>query len=102
MSVIDEIENAVAVLRACADSYSWDYPDGTWEGGMRKYQRVIAKDACDRAARDGKLTFAHMFDATSRDALAEEDKVALRGKLLAVAALSTLWIEWLDVQKGAR
>jgi hypothetical protein len=95
-TVIDDIKKAAAALLASPDGNTWDYPDGTWEGGMRKYQRVISADACDRAARQGTMTFAHMLDATSRDALAEEDKVALRGKLIAVAALCALWIEHLD------
>ena len=77
-----------------------DIPDGTWEGGMRKYQRVIAQDACDRAARDGKLTLAHILDEESREALAEEDKIKLRKELVQVAATAVRWIDKLDREAG--
>lgn len=93
MSITDEILAGVAHLRAEAE---FDQLDGTWDGGMRRHWRTIAQDACDRAARQGTLTFAHMFDAKTCQVLAEEDKVKLRGQLVAVAVLCTLWIEQLD------
>lgn len=99
MKIVDEIEREAAALRASEGSV-WDHPDGTWEGGMRKYQRTIADDACERAVRQGTLTFAHMLDAMSRRVLAEEDKAKLREHLVATAALSTLWIKKLDHEAG--
>ena len=96
MSTIDEIEKTAAFIHANSADGAWDCPDGTWEGGMRKYQRTIAEDACERNARQGTLTFAHMLDAVSRRMLAEEDKARFCEHLVVMAALCTLWIEKLD------
>ena len=95
MGIFDEIQAEMKRSRELHPGTD-DIPDGTWEGGMRKYQRTIAQDACDRAAREGKLTFAHILDEEAREALAEEDKVKLRVELIQVAASAVRWIEKLD------
>lgn len=95
MSICDEIVAEAARAKALHPNTE-DLPNGTWEGGMRKYQRVIAQDACDRAARQGTLTFAHILDEESREALAEEDSVKLRTELVQVSATCVRWIESLD------
>lgn len=99
MGLFEEIGKEVERL-SHAGGGEFDHPDGTWEGGMRKYQRVIARDACDRAARQGTLTFAHMFDAKAREVLAEEDKIKLRAVLIDVAVCCVLWIDKLDREVG--
>ncbi len=100
MSVIDEITNAADSAFSAGGEEAFDLlPDGTWEGGMRKYQREITKDSCERQVRQGTLTFAHMLDAKAHEALAEEDKVRLRAVLIEVATCSVLWIQKLDREK---
>lgn len=97
MSIFEEITRGLMEAEVAGE---FDHLDGTWEGGMRKYQREIARDACERAVRQGTLTFAHMFDAKAREVLAEEDKVKLRAVLIEVAVTCVLWVDKLDREAG--
>ena len=75
---------------------SGNLPDGTGGGGGRETWRNIAQHACDRADREGCLTFAHVLDEEASEALAETDPVKLREELVQVAAVCVRWIEALD------
>lgn len=79
-----------------------DMPDGTQSSGGRATYRNIAQYACDRAARENRLTFAHVLEEEVSEALAEEDPEKLRVELVQVAAVATKWIEKLDREKVAR
>jgi len=70
-------------------------PDGTGGGG-RKTWETIARQSCDRAQREGRLTFAHVFDEETAEVLAEEDPVKLRAEPVQVGAVVLKWIAELD------
>jgi hypothetical protein len=74
---------------------SGDLPDGTG-GSARDTWMAIAKNACERAAREGTCTFAHVLDEEASEALAETDPVKLRAELIQVAAVCVRWAEKLD------
>lgn len=78
------------------------YPDGTRAGGMNLVQREQAKNACDRAFREGRGTAAHVLEEEFWEAMCEEDPVALRAELVQVAAVACKWIEKLDKEAKAR
>lgn len=78
--------------------YRWgqqDHPDGTG-GGARATWEKIAKLSCDRNARKGTLTYAHILDEECSESLAETDPAKLRGELIQVAAVAVAWIESID------
>ncbi len=70
-------------------------PDGTGGGG-RKTWEAIARNACDRAHREGRLTHAHVFEEEASEVLAETDPVKLRVELIQTAAICVKWIEEID------
>lgn len=70
-------------------------PDGTGGGG-RKTWETIARISCDHAAREGRLTYAHVFNEETAEVLAEEDPTKLRAELVQVGAVCVKWIEELD------
>lgn len=74
-------------------------PDGTGGGGRETWER-IAKLSCDRAAREGRLTYAHVLDEETSEVLAETDPAKLRAELVQVAAVACKWIEELDRRLG--
>lgn len=78
-----------------------DYPDGTRTGGMNLVQREQAKNACDRATREGVCTFAHVLAEEFWEAMCEEDRDRLRDELVQVAAVALQWIENIDREAGA-
>jgi len=73
-----------------------DLPDGTRNGGSWIVLRAQAKNACDRARREGRLTFAQVLEEEFYEALCEEDRVKLRAELVQVAAVAVRWIAKLD------
>lgn len=75
-------------------------PDGTGGGG-RKTWESIARHACDRAHREGRLTHAHIFDEEASEVLAETDPAKLRAELVQVAAVAVKWLEDID-RRAAR
>jgi hypothetical protein len=87
-----------------------NHPDGTgrWRrvsgGEMRRdsdvadirAERAIEdKDACDLAAREGRLTWRHILREEVSEAFAE-DGDALRVELIQSAAVIVAWIEAID------
>jgi hypothetical protein len=67
--------------------------DGTGGGGRRTWLE-LARNSCDRAAREGRVTFAHALDAASAEVLAETTDI--RKSLVRLAALCVKWIETID------
>lgn len=103
------VDQRVAVLEVVAEAdrgrrlfpKAVDYPDGTRNGGMNLVQREQAKNACDRAAREDRCTFAHVLAEEFWEAMCEEDRDALRTELVQVAAVALQWIENLDARMAA-
>ncbi len=103
MVIGESSDETKSVLREVADErYRQDekwgeqnHPDGT---GYPQFKNMadIAKTVCDRAAKDGKLTYAHILEEEFWEALAETDKSKLRTELRQVAAVAVAWIEKID------
>lgn len=70
-------------------------PDGTGGAGRPTYE-TIAKNACNRAYREGRLTHAHVFEEECAEVLAAEDPAAIRGELVQVMAVCAKWIADID------
>ncbi len=73
-------------------------PDGTGGVAVREWSMNIAKHACDRAYREGRITHAHVFEEEACEVLAEADPVKLREELVQVAAVCVKWIADLDAR----
>jgi hypothetical protein len=69
-------------------------PDGTDVAWTRASDR--AKALCERAAREGRLTWRHVLREEFWEAMAETDPDALRVELVQVAAVAVRWIEDID------
>jgi len=99
MTIYDEIEaelaRALAKYPDCAR-----LPDGTGGAGRRTYE-TIARNACERAYREGRITHAHIFEEEAAEVLAEEDPVKLRKELVQVAAMCLKWVRDLDGRAAA-
>lgn len=89
----------VLLERARADQLhpgTADLPDSTDNPGGRRTWETIAKNRCNRAAREGRLTFAHVFDEEAAEVLAaaaEGDVAALEKELVQVAAVCLKWAQ---------
>jgi hypothetical protein len=75
-------------------------PDGTCPARASRARRGAAKRACDKAAAQGKVTFAHVLAEEFFEVLCETDPVALRNELLQVAAVACQWVEAIDRRRG--
>lgn len=71
-------------------------PDGTRNGGANVHMLAQARQSCDRAYREGRLTHAHVLEEEVYEALTEEDPVRLRAELIQVAAVVAKWIQDID------
>ena len=94
MDVLREVE------RAEAKHPGGRWADGTWNGGMNLVKREQATNSCDRADREGCLTFAHILEEEFWEAMCEEDKVKLRAELVQCAAVCFRWLHKLDIEAG--
>lgn len=56
----------------------------------------IARKECQRAARQGEVTWLKILREEVAEAFAETDPVKLRAELLQVAAVAVAWIEAID------
>lgn len=67
-------------------------PDGKTAEARKTYEK-IAKLACERAAREGRLTHAHVFEEECAEALAADTVEERRKELVQVAAmcLKQIW-----------
>jgi hypothetical protein len=76
-------------------------PPGTGGGGRVTWM-TIARNSCDRATREGRLTYAHILDEEAAEVLAETDPVKLRTELMHVMAVCLRWVEELDEEASLR
>lgn len=86
-------------LRQHATHGQQNLPDGTG-GTWREVDRKAAREACDFATRENRLTWLHVLEEEVAEALAETDPARLRAELVQVAAVAVQWIEALD-RRGA-
>lgn len=70
-------------------------PDGTGAAAYRTYEE-IARNACDRAAREGRLTLAHILEEEAAEVLATVDPAKLREELVQLSAVCCRWVEDID------
>lgn len=76
-----------------------NHPDGIGGAGRETYE-AIAKQSCERAARDGRVTYAHIFEEEAAEVLAARNPQDLRTELIQVAAVCCAWVEKLS-REGA-
>lgn len=57
------------------------------------------RESCDKAFREGRGTFRHVFLEEVFEALAESDPVKLRAELLQAVAVGVKWLEAIDKQE---
>jgi hypothetical protein len=73
------------------------HPDGTGLHPARQKQLADeARALCQRAAREGFLTWSHILMEEVREAMAEENPAALRTELVQCAAVIQAWLWDLD------
>ena len=70
-------------------------PNGTGSAGRLTWE-TMARNACDRAARDGRLAHCHIFDEETAEVMAAEDPKALRAELFDVISVCVRWIADID------
>lgn len=63
-------------------------PDGTGLSGGRETYKKIAQQACDRADREGRLTFADVLEEEAAEALDARTPAELRAELMDVMCCS--------------
>jgi hypothetical protein len=88
----------VAVERQMQDD-QWgeqNHPDGTGQWVHERTSAELARAACQRAADEGTLTWAHILREEVTEALAESDPARLRAELVQVAAVAAAWVEAID------
>lgn len=91
--VLDE----VAAERARQDAKWGDqrgHEDGT--SAVNDSWRDHSRNLCNQAARENRLTWAHILQEEFTEAMAEVDPAALRAELIQVAAVAVVWIESID------
>lgn len=92
-NVLDEIR-----AERKAQDAKWgeqNHPNGT--GGISAHFHAdVARNDCNRAAADGRLTWRHILDEEVAEAIAESDPAKLRAELIQVGAVVAAWIEALD------
>ncbi len=77
-----------------------NHPDGTGGGGRNTWC-AIARNSCDRATREGRLTWAHILDEEAAEVLAETNKKKLYIELCQTSAVCVAWMEKLR-REGVR
>lgn len=101
MTASDVALTEIAIERARQDA-KWgeqNHPDGTGGWWHEQTSAMLAREACQKAAADGTLTWAHVLREEVYEALAEHDPAKLRAELVQVAAVAVAWIEAID-QRG--
>lgn len=72
-----------------------NFPDGTGDIFARA-EAIGLKRKCDRAMKDGTVTFKMLLLEEVCEACAELDPVKLRTELIQIAAFSSQWVEAID------
>lgn len=99
-AIFDDIEAELA--RSIAKHGVQSLPAGTRNGGMNLHWRAQAQNSCDRAARDGTVTWWHVLEEEVVEAACEEDPVKLRAELIQVANVAIKFVMDLDAKAGVR
>ena len=76
-----------------------DMPDGYVPEAYRTFE-AHARLTCERAAREGRLTFRDVFNEEVAEALAADDEMKLRTELVQVMALCLKGIEAIERRRG--
>jgi hypothetical protein len=77
-----------------------NHPNGTSKEKF-EWMANLAKLACDKAASEGKTTYAGILFEEFYEALAEESDTDVRKELIQVAAVTCGWIEAIDRRQRA-
>lgn len=97
MTIFDEIR----AERARQDERfgEQNHPDGT---GLPVYQHAASRyrDAADRNATAGVLTWRDISNEEHFEALAESDPVKLRAELIQSIAVKVAWVQCIDRREG--
>jgi precorrin-6B methylase 2 len=86
--------------------YRWgmqQHPD-IYIGGSTQYgcpDNNVARAACERAAKEGRITWAHILVEEVAEALDTQSPADLRDELVQVAAVALDWIRDLDQRRAA-
>jgi len=99
--ITDRVLDEIAYERTAQDQ-KWgeqNHPNGT--NRILEHFAIKRRLACQRAARDGNVTWRHILDEEVAEASAAEDPTALRAELVQVAAVAVAWIEAID-RRAAR
>lgn len=76
-----------------------NHPDGT--GSFEQQEdEVLAKFACEHAAKQGTVTWRHILMEEACEAFASTDVDNLRAELIQVAAVAVAWVENIDRNNG--
>ena len=92
--IIADLEDELG--RAHAKHGSQSLPLGTRNGGMNLVWRRQAQASCDRATREGTLTWMHVIEEELAESACEEDPEKFRAELIQVAAMAVKAIKDLD------
>lgn len=101
-----EFTTAVMAERARQDAKfpdCADLPNGGGNWRAREYSETMARNACDRAYREGHCTFAHILEEETCEALtasAIDDVALLETELVQVAATCLRWLEAIHRRRG--
>lgn len=74
------------------------HPDGT--SAAYTVPRDAARDTCDWATHEGRLTWRHILKEEVMEAFAETDPGELRTELVQVAAVALSWVNDIDSREG--
>lgn len=74
------------------------HPDGT--SAAYAVPRDAARNTCDRATHEGRLTWRHILKEEVMEAFAETDPGELRTELVQVAAVALSWVNDIDSREG--
>lgn len=100
---LNPVERAVRDEREAQDA-KWgeqNHPDGTSGHNFRR-EADIARRSCQRAARDGGVTWFHILREEFWEAMSETDTAKLRTELIQVAAVAQAWVEAIDRRESPR
>ncbi|HEV3059673.1 MAG TPA: hypothetical protein VGY48_15590 [Vicinamibacterales bacterium] len=105
MTFLDERRITADIMREIERAekkhpHTENMPDGTRNGGMNLVCREQAQLSCDRATREGRVTFAQVLEEEFYEAICEEDKVKLRAELVQCGAVVIRWLAKLDREAG--
>lgn len=81
-----------------------DLPNGTgpeYEPDAAGYADAY-RESCNKAFREGRGTFRHVFLEEVFEAMAEDDPAKLRAELLQAVAVGVKWLEAIDKQQEER